>query len=170
MKIPCIGPETYPTRDPIAVLPNGYSFAEDVDVSDVYRLWEPYDSLTPGEWERCRRSDELAVDVKILDVGVQDASGSVVALGGMLLVTSYNELYAELHGLVVSRNAQHIGIGKAIVDIRMAAARAEGALHYYIYQTSTTNSLVDYYVEKHAFLLHDHGAPTLYKGKIATFA
>jgi N-acetylglutamate synthase-like GNAT family acetyltransferase len=129
-------------------LPDGYHYAEaaGIDPGEVIALVRQ-----PGiEWDvdddeiQMQRTDARANGLTLQDVGVRDSDHSLVGFGSL----AFRGEYGELGNFVVSPAHQSKGIGKAIIDARLAMADAAGITSLYIAPLEPTNTLRSYYAQK----------------------
>jgi N-acetylglutamate synthase-like GNAT family acetyltransferase len=140
-------------QESLAPLPEGYSY----DTSVV---------IKPSEMRRLKQSvgwgdqTNMPVEESInymgysnFNVGVRAESGELVGYGRLI----YKDDQGELDDFMVDPKHQRQGIGKAILDSRLAMAEASGATSLYILGIEPTNTLKDYYLEQ-GFHETAHGA------------
>lgn len=169
-RIVCFTPDQLTDTYDAPILPEGHTFAEDISITDIYRLQAGCSPLKPGEWERRRKLLEQRESASFIDVAVQNVKGTAVGIG-TIGILNVDEVFAELSGFIVDQNSQHKGIGRAILDLRVSIASIHTP-NIFVYRLDKTNSLAQsgYYETRHGFTRSDSGIPALYRGIFPNFS
>jgi len=136
-----------------AVLPNGFEFADagSIGLSELASLFRTVDiGKETNEYELVRTHEDFQEDgYESIEIGVRDSNtNELVGYGGLIYDSDGN---AEMGDFVVKPAYQSRGIGKAIIDERLAQADARGIATISIPALEATNTLKRYY-EKRGFI------------------
>lgn len=162
-QIPCFIPDRLADPVQTSQLPDGFEYAEYMSIRDIYRLYAPRSPLDPGEWEAEREKHRQVVGTRFVDIAVRNTKSSTIVGIGTVGFIHRGVTFAELSGFFVDPAAQCRGIGRAILDSRVAVA-SQLTNNTFVYKLADTNSLARYYEERHGFTRNGIGKPDLYKG------
>jgi GNAT superfamily N-acetyltransferase len=143
-------------QESLAPLPEDYTYDTSLRI--------PTDELAALKglmgWDTSTLADfELALDTHRMEnfnVGVRTPEGNLIGYGRLV----YEDDHGELCDFMVNPEHRHQGIGRAIIDTRLAMAEASGVTSLYM-PIDDDNTLRDYYLE-HSF--YEMGANLIARG------
>jgi GNAT superfamily N-acetyltransferase len=129
----------------LAPLPNGYMYDTSLymDSSELDTLLKA--SMGPVEGNYADFESVIELDeLDNFNVGVRTTEGALIGYGRLL----YKDGRGELLDFMVDPGHRRQGIGKAIIDTRIAMAETSGVTSLYIPRLAETNTVASYYLEK----------------------